>query len=239
MLLPIALALSPFAAPPRAGAGGGSSLLDGLLAYYRLEETSGARVDLISARNLSDINSVGAAAGKIGNAAQFVTAGSKELNLVDAAGTFFLTGDRTFSFWLWLDRNSGQQVPLAWIGGRFAVHMFGPNPSWYFIDQFGAFGSVDSPFSMSISTWYHVVATYRAADNQMAIRVNNGTPTAATFGITPFRSGGQTTFAVGSRGGELWLDGRVDELGIWSRVLTGPEITSLFGAGAGLAYPFS
>ncbi len=34
------------------------------------------------------------------------------------------------------------------------------------------------------------------------------------------------------------MDGIVDEVGLWSRALTIAEVTALYNAGAGLAYPF-
>lgn len=35
------------------------------------------------------------------------------------------------------------------------------------------------------------------------------------------------------------FSGSIDEFGVWSRVLTAGEVTALYNAGAGLAYPFS
>ena len=40
-------------------------------------------------------------------------------------------------------------------------------------------------------------------------------------------------------GGSLYLDGKIDEVGIWSRALTSTEVTELYNSGSGLAYPFS
>ena len=48
------------------------------------------------------------------------------------------------------------------------------------------------------------------------------------------------SFAAGRPGdvnGSYW-DGRIDELGVWGRVLSPAEISELYNAGAGLAYPF-
>lgn len=36
-----------------------------------------------------------------------------------------------------------------------------------------------------------------------------------------------------------YLDGQLDEMGIWSRTLSGTEITTLYNSGAGIQYPFS
>src|SRR4051812_50060322 len=55
-----------------------AALLNALIAHWRLEEASGVRADSHAGLDLSDINTVGQAAGKLGNAASFV-AGNEEI----------------------------------------------------------------------------------------------------------------------------------------------------------------
>ena len=45
---------------------------------------------------------------------------------------------------------------------------------------------------------------------------------------------------IGSRSSGAWneFEGEIDELGIWSRVLTADEVTELWNGGAGITYPF-
>ena len=45
----------------------------------------------------------------------------------------------------------------------------------------------------------------------------------------------EDTYVIGAR----LLAGSIDEAGIWSRALSGTEITELYNAGAGITYPFS
>ena len=40
-------------------------------------------------------------------------------------------------------------------------------------------------------------------------------------------------------GGSLHYDGLMDEVGIWTRALSGAEISELYNSGSGLQYPFS
>ena len=48
-----------------------SSLLTNLVAYWKLEETTGTRMDSVGASHLSPVNAPGSGAGKLGNAAYF------------------------------------------------------------------------------------------------------------------------------------------------------------------------
>ncbi len=46
-------------------------------------------------------------------------------------------------------------------------------------------------------------------------------------------------FGIGGRGdGAEFLDGSVDEVGIWNRTLTAGERTTLWNSGSGVTYPF-
>lgn len=59
-------------------------------------------------------------------------------------------------------------------------------------------------------------------------------------GVSGVTGGPSATEAIGSRpNGSLCWDGLIDEVGLWGRALTSGERTTLYNAGAGLAYPFS
>lgn len=50
-----------------------------------------------------------------------------------------------------------------------------------------------------------------------------------------------STFTIGGafEGANRHMNGDIDEIGIWSRIITSGEVTSLYNSGAGLAYPFT
>jgi len=52
---------------------------------------------------------------------------------------------------------------------------------------------------------------------------------------------GASDFAIGARRdtAPLYFDGRIDEVGLWKRVLTTAERTALYNSGAGVADPFA
>ena len=74
----------------------GSSLLTGLVSWWNLDETSGTRADSVGSNHLTDVNTVGYAAGKIGNAASFVAANNETLS----TETALFEDDFTLSMWV-------------------------------------------------------------------------------------------------------------------------------------------
>jgi hypothetical protein len=70
------------------------------------------------------------------------------------------------------------------------------------------------------------------------IQVNNG-----PVDSLPYSSGvaiSTSPFAIGATGNAIdLLDGAVDEVGFWKRVLTAQERTALYNSGLGLTYPFT
>lgn len=96
---------------------------------------------------------------------------------------------------------------------------------------------------LAVNTWYHIVYTKTGTTSAWYINGVSKTPTAnlSTGGLTTsagyFRIG---TYAGGTGGvGNRQFDGVIDEVGIWSRVLTSTEVTTLYNSGSGLQYPFS
>jgi hypothetical protein len=69
--------------------------------------------------------------------------------------------------------------------------------------------------------------------------LNAGTPSIITGAVTPLSS--VYPFAIGyqhANNNQYWR-GRIDEVGIWNRALTGSEVTSLYNSNLGYAYPFA
>jgi len=97
-------------------------------------------------------------------------------------------------------------------------------------------GDVRSTFNLSTSTWYHVVATWDGSDVYLYIN-NNEEDTDSQTG-TPSATNLDTY--IGSRGGlDLYFEGTLDEISIWSRALTSTEVSTLYNSGNGLQYPYT
>ena len=97
---------------------------------------------------------------------------------------------------------------------------------------------------LDLTTWYHVVATYdgtqtdagmklylQGVDDTAGMGSSGGFPTA--FTNDAFYLGG---FPAAPLGSDMFFEGRLCEVGFWSRELTLSEITDLYNGGSGLTY---
>ena len=86
-----------------------TTLRDGLIGYWDFDESSGNRAAAFQAGSLTwtDNNTVGSAAGKIGNAASLVKANSEDLSIADNAFVSMGTGSNDkFAITAWMYFNS-------------------------------------------------------------------------------------------------------------------------------------
>ena len=94
---------------------------------------------------------------------------------------------------------------------------------------------------LSTSTWYHVVVTYDGSKlaNGINIYIDGSNPSLFVNYDTFTGSSSNTIglqFGRAALGGK-YLNGILDEVGIWNRELTASEVTQLYNSGAGKQYP--
>jgi hypothetical protein len=210
--------------------GTGRTLLDGLLAYWKLDTTSW----LDSSGNGNTLNNSGGVTlgtGKIGSgSASFVGSQFLYFNSFPALGT------RDFSFSTWIK-------PI--FGGGFtsigslrpadiaSLNYFGfgnQNGNFYFYNA----GFVSNNSGVLIEGIYQHIAVIKLSGFiQMYV---NGSLISTDADSGNYIS---SNFNIGANGdGSISYIGDIDEYGAWNRALTGLEITSLYNAGAGKSYPF-
>lgn len=221
------------------------AVIDNLVSYWKLDEASGTRADAHGTRTLTDNGAVGSVAGKINNAAVFVSASSKSLSNANSIGG--ATGlPVSYNMWVFLDSTSqagtfledgggtaGGSVGMAFGIGSGTLDTAGNNliiPFW---------GLSWQDTTVALGTGWKMI-TILISSGGIATAYLNGTlvftgTAVLTTWSTGLRLGNSTNNASFPR----FFDGDIDEAGVWSRALTGAEITSLYNAGAGLAYPFS
>jgi hypothetical protein len=226
--------------------GGASPLLNGLVAYWKLDETSGTRFDSVSTNHLTDNNTVGSTIGKQGNAASF---GPGNLEYFSYPSPVITTN--TFSVSAWVSLKSFTAFGRAiFYQGNLAndagLHLFAIN-TWEGETNCLGFrynGAGNSPSNsnvITLNTWHHVVVTYDGSEVHFYVdnvaAGSNVIDISASPSPNPFYMGVWFTLNTD----RIW-DGDIDELGIWGRVLTsgaGGEIGQLYNGGAALTYPFS
>lgn len=217
----------------------------GLVSYWDLSEASGDRADSHGSNTLTDNNSVLSvinASGAMHNAAaSFVAANNESLSVAD------YTAPADYSISVWTKANSLASLPMHFLN---AINSW-PNNTQFAI-AFNNVGGIDkiqatvgdgsdykqfaSTDAVAAATWYHIVLTYTSADKTGRLYVNNVDGGSDTLTGAADRTA--ATLNVGDWG-SYNLDGLIDEVAIWSRVLTADERTELFNLGRGKYYDFA
>ena len=226
------------------------ALVDNLIAFWKLEEASGSRIDSVGSNNLTDNNTVTQATGIVGNAAQFARANSEHLSILDNID--LSTGDIDFSFacWIYLDSKTNSSSILGkWTGladqrEYLLIYLGGATDRFHFVVSGDGNGTqskninADTFGAVPTGVWIFVVFWHDATANTVNISVNNGAVDSAahTFGVFD----GTGDFNIGATEAAFdFMDGRIDAVGFWKKVLSAAERTELYNNGNGLEYPFA
>lgn len=219
-----------------------AALTDNIVSYWKLDESSGNAADSVGSITLTNNNSVSYLAGLINNAADFGSANtSKSLGQTSATPIASYASDQTYSAWVYFsgDPTTGTNLiwETAWSGSTYlALYTSGGNIT---VRVQGA--QVDTAQSITQNTWHHVCftltsgGTFNLYFNGTNIKNTTLTPGGGYGGNSGFELGGDGVV----NGAGWWLKGRVDEVGVWSRVLSSSECQQLYNSGSGLAYPFA
>lgn len=219
------------------------TLLNTLLAHWKLNKASGQRNDSSGRGNhLSDNNTVGQAEGKINQAALFIRANSEFLSIPSNMDLTFNADNFTISAWVYLTTKANTMALVAKDDGSNKEYSLIYNQaSDRFVFQVATEIVAANTFgSPATGTWYHVLCYEDVTGEVIGIRVNNGaTDEFGTGGV--FAQSGTAQFRLGARdsGAPIYLDGRVDSVSVWERLLTADESTALYCNGLGLDYSFS
>lgn len=219
------------------------TLIDTMLISYWNCDTSGSLIDIVGPNDLTNQNSVSNVSGLINNCADFEASSTQFFEITDASQSGLDLGNAfTISFWFDPESFSGDQLIL----GKYTVT--GNQRSylvyWNFTNDTinlatSATGSStinDQGWVVNLSNgWYHILISLDSSG--IATLYLNGASQGTKSGYgTPFNA--TAPFTLGQVNGGNYVDGKIDELGIWSRPLTAAEALRLYNGGAGLAYPF-
>jgi len=229
------------------------ALTTNLAAYWSFD--SSLTADSVGSNTLTNNNTVGTGAGFLGaGSADFGTANTnKSLTRSDACG---VTGtDLSISLWVKMrtEIGSGTQVFMAhgqnannaislrydYNGGTRQLY------STNFSTGNAFYETARSNQTLGTSNWQHIAVTKTTGASGM-IMYFNGSQIGTGNGATGISGGLRSTtnigvyddFGAGSPTYSSYISAYIDEVGLWSRVLTPTEITQLYNGGAGLAYPF-
>lgn len=227
---------------PQPAAGGASGLLTGLLAYYKLTEDSGNRLDSSgNGLTLSPANAPTSGLGKIGSG----MAVNGVNQHADSSGNIAIdyTTPFTITFWAFPAVFPGSGLSFGIIGlptntpmnvtirnnGTITVFRFGQNANTV---------TIDTTASTPLNAWTFVMIRWTPGTRLQEIGVNATTPVSQVG--SALTTTNQSVIRVGTVSAQnSFFNGVLDEVGAWNRVLTDQEIATLYNGGTGLTYPFS
>lgn len=220
------------------------ALTDSLISYWSLDEVSGSRADAHGTNHLTDNNTVTSATGKVGTAADFVRANSEYLSVASNASIQVGDIDFTIAAWFKVDIAGAAYAIASQYGSTSATRSWvlrraASNVMQFQVSSDGTATAAisDLATTISVGTWYFVVAWHDSVANTLNIQVNNGTPAATTHTTGVNTATGAFNLGTYDNGTNLY-DGLIDEVGFWKRVLTSAERTDLYNAGSGRNYAY-
>jgi len=223
------------------------------ISYWSFDESSGVRYDNAtsgSSNNLTDNNTVASATGLLNNSADFERSNTEYLSILDSAQTGLdLSGSMSFSFWYnpeSLPNNSAGQfyhyILNKWSGGgnlSYEVRYMneGTRQLAFFTSTNGTAINADSRYNVTLTTgvWYHIVVTYDSSTGSVKWYVDGSNVETDTTNSGAVKNG-TAGFLFSGSASSVALDGLLDEVSVFSRVLSSDEVTVLYNDGSPLPW---
>jgi len=224
------------------------ALIDNLVSYWKFDESSGNAADAHGSNTLTNNNTATFAAGKINNGADLESSSSQSFSIADGSQSGLdITGDLSLSMWLNPESITGTHGLVSKFvdSGQMAYRLAFNTTQIFLTVSAAGFIETNAVWTNPLSTgsWQHIVVTYDASAGEATLYYN-GTADTTETGLATSIKNSTATFRIGARSSvldaaELFYDGKIDEVGIWSKTLSGAEVTSLYNSGSGLAYPLA
>ena len=209
----------------------GSSLTNGLQAFYKLSDTSDSSGNN---RTLTNNGNVSFASGKIGNAAM-IDGGSLSLD----ASLFANISELTIS--AWYKNNVGAPIFSIWGGDSNNFSIIGNG--WadgmgmgFFTDSGGGFYSFGPGTGIpDDGQYHHVVMNYSSSNSLFRMFVDGNQIFSVSITGQLCTSESLSQFVLGSQTEIIDSgSGSFDAVGIWNRALSDAEVAELYNNGTGL-----
>jgi len=230
-----------------------SSLLNGLLAYWKFDNNGSGGVSLLdssgNSRTLSAPNGTGGVslgAGIINGSASF----SGNNSTYFSRSCTFLNGSRDeYSISAWVKTTVeddffivDQSTGANWGGSAIQFDMFSDGRVYgtIFWSDTPDYDRAESSYTINDGDWHHIAMTWKRTGSikvYVDSILDGSASSSGNYANVPtenisINGNADGSFAVGK-------EGSIDEVGIWNRELSDSEITALYNAGDGKTYPFT
>lgn len=230
--------------------GTATTLSQGLVAYYNLNELSGARNDSVGTNHLAPSGTVGYASGKISQSASFNDTLTPTLSVADNTS---LSIQNNSNFWVsfWYKRgtqrafaNPGLVAKWAGTQNEYLIYFSRDIGQVKFAVQGGGVTTevVATDTALSDNSWYQINAWYDSVAQKIYLQVNTETTQGTVYNAshTAGVADSDAPFTIGAIGANSYLSGLVDELGVWKgRIPSAADRAAIWNNGAGVSYPFA
>lgn len=226
------------------------ALRDNLVAYYKLDESSGSAYSSVGTHTLTNTGTTPYVVGKLWSCIDFWSSNTtKELRLT--GDNLWIDGwSISMSAWVNVNTAPASNVYQFFVSQGSATSKAGyelwyHNAAWtlkvgFWRDPFwGALTGPEPTYTLTIGTWFHLVLTYDWTNVEWFIngvsqgKVANSGNGSYGGSIDAFGIGGYCEFALNQT-----ASAKVDEVGVWNRAITQNEILEIYNAGRGFTFPF-
>lgn len=212
------------------------TLMDGLKAYWKLDEASGVRYDsTANGFDLTELNAISSTPGMLNNAASF-SASQPDDGLfttgANAVASLALTNDWTISCWV----NASTSNPygadnIFSKAGEIYLWRNGDNTLTAYLmsgaPNYSVLANHTFSYVLAPNAWHHLVL--RRTGDTLGLFVDGVLEEITT--VTGIINDGGWDFWIGMQQGGWPWNGAIDEFGYWGRSLNQSEITTLHGSG--------
>jgi hypothetical protein len=202
------------------------ALTDNILAYWKLDnsswvDSSGNGYTLTHGGGVTNGSGIVDQSAVFNGSNSYLTLGSTNLNL---------TGDFSVSLW-YKPNNLSYYQSIFTSTGNFHI---ANNGNGIDVNNAQSGSSISTSGNFTAGTWYYI--TVICSSGTTSLYINNTLKASTTQGLSiqnGIYMGGYVSL------GEYFLNGSIDEVGIWNRALSQSEIYNLYYRGSGNTYPFS
>src|SRR5690349_8047543 len=207
-----------------------------------MHDSTGTRYDQREASDLASTNAVGMTGGLVNNAAGFVRASTQYLSIADNPSLSMGDADFTLLSNVYIDPSAIGTIIIAIKGDKTNYHQrefclsynIATSRFGFRVGNGTSSGYVESN-TVAPGTWNSIMAWHDSVNNTVNIQVNDGPVNSVAYSDGGMDS--SLPLAVGAYSdGSFGLQGSIDELAIYKRVLSADERDWYYNSGSGRAY---
>jgi len=217
-------------------------LTDGLVSYWKLDESSGNAIDELGANDGVPVNVAQGATGKINDCYDFD--GTDDRITIGAGTSLSFGGNMTISVWIFIDTDStGERVILRDWGGttrNFMFEIYDPVTDLVWAKSGNGGSSEDTVVNAAITqnAWHHVVYRRDVTGNNLSVFIDGDLANSGVINYNGAATNNQIDIGWVGVSSSLEFEGLIDEMYVSNRSLTDAEILELYADNAGNSYPF-